>query len=353
MPQKCSDYISQLQDIKELQTRLNQEIEEFLSIKNSKEIGTEDKIEKFKDIYQIKKEIINSDLCRWRARKQVVEITMRMPLAHSREDITFALDYIEEKINNQEKLTRMEIVFLYEPATSQKGSDIKERIKKLKEIRNVDIDEDLPVIFECDSNQVIHNEEELREAIEKKIEVKIYSGDIFIGMFDLLPENVEWIYTRFPEGQIIRKEIELGTGLKNADDFLTQMQKHKPKIEAGQLTQDLLQSLDNFGAERKSKIKLVIMSVRDLGCNDHEVKFDKVYRYAEHVGLKKCPAEVGPQLCLQYGDMVDQPLVIGMSPNNKVNGIPYIFSVTKNRLAVYSRFDNEIIRDDAVIVFCV
>ena len=55
---------------------------------------------------------------------------------------------------------------------------------------------------------------------------------------------------------------------------------------------------------QEEQIDLVVVSVRDLGF-DKTTRYDAICARAKERGLELCPAEVGPQLRLQY---LDQPL---------------------------------------------
>ncbi|MGB8827475.1 MAG: hypothetical protein WCD25_29505, partial [Pseudolabrys sp.] len=73
-------------------------------------------------------------------------------------------------------------------------------------------------------------------------------------------------------------------------------------------------------------VDLVVVSGADLGTQT-EPSLADVYARAQAHGLALAPAEVGPQLRLQY---LDQPigefLYVGMNPINTQSGEPVIFA---------------------------
>lgn len=78
---------------------------------------------------------------------------------------------------------------------------------------------------------------------------------------------------------------------------------------------------------KKRKVDLVNMSVEELGF-PRGAEFKDIYEAAKNQGLDLCPAEVGPQLRLQY---TDQPsgewLVIAMEPIKDSGGVLDLFYV--------------------------
>src|SRR5262249_30831820 len=58
-------------------------------------------------------------------------------------------------------------------------------------------------------------------------------------------------------------------------------------------------------AKMKTDVKLAVLSAAELGVESDESSLSDVYERARRVGLELCPAEVGPQLRLQYRN---QPL---------------------------------------------
>ena len=51
-------------------------------------------------------------------------------------------------------------------------------------------------------------------------------------------------------------------------------------------------------------LQLAVLSAADLGLNSESPSLADVYNLARHVGLELCPAEVGPQLRLEYRDQI-------------------------------------------------
>lgn len=88
---------------------------------------------------------------------------------------------------------------------------------------------------------------------------------------------------------------------------------------------DILEKV-SFSKESKD-IELEIISVAELGLPDGGT-ISQIYAKAKERGLELCPAEVGPQLRLQYKD---QPkgewLLVAMEPITDSDGGLHIFSV--------------------------
>ena len=68
-------------------------------------------------------------------------------------------------------------------------------------------------------------------------------------------------------------------------------------------------------SKARMDVNLVVLSVSELGFRDAGATTAEIYARAQQLGLELCPAEVGPQLRLQY---LDQPLgeflLIAMKP---------------------------------------
>lgn len=97
------------------------------------------------------------------------------------------------------------------------------------------------------------------------------------------------------------KTIQLGTGLKTAEDFCAAIEKASGRV--GDWAKNIM-SKDTFVvADQPIEIKLVIATTKELTGKDVATT-EEVFAGAECIGWKKCPPEVPPQLRLQY---MDQP----------------------------------------------
>ncbi len=209
------------------------------------------------------------------------------------------LTEIEVKTQKGKPLTREDLMFLYEINSSIDGFGYQKdpRIKELLNGRN--ILSDMPIVFECESNQIIHNEEEIKESIKNKVEVKVYIGQIFPNIFKELPPSLEHIYTKFPEGKIQKMEAVIGGQSKKA--LIREM---KDNFKVSDYASDMMNSLDFTVLPNPEKIDLVRLKVGDLGFSS-DATTDEIYSRAEELGLELCPAETGPQLRKQY---LNQPM---------------------------------------------
>jgi hypothetical protein len=116
------------------------------------------------------------------------------------------------------------------------------------------------------------------------------------------------------------KTITLGTGLKTGDDFINALKLAGFNIGQTE-TENLLRGLACTVAGEEIKVALVSVSIHQLGLYDREdngaVRCDDLYCRARDLGLGICPAEVGPQLRLQYPNqprVENARLIVGMEP---------------------------------------
>lgn len=124
------------------------------------------------------------------------------------------------------------------------------------------------------------------------------------------------------------KSIKLGTGFKTADDFRRALKAEGCRI--GAWGDDILGKPAFTASDVEMTLDLVNVSVADLGFKKGATRKD-IYERALSLGLELCPAEVGPQLCLQYQD---QPrgewLLIVMEPIRDSSADLNVFSVEHN-----------------------
>jgi hypothetical protein len=108
-----------------------------------------------------------------------------------------------------------------------------------------------------------------------------------------------------PEKEIQTYDIQIGG--KTKEELIKEM-KEKDLLE-GTWAIDLLNSPDFTTLQETEEIKLVQLTVAELGIFDNATTED-IYKRAGELGLDLCPAEVGPQLRLQSD--VEKWIFIGM-----------------------------------------
>ena len=78
----------------------------------------------------------------------------------------------------------------------------------------------------------------------------------------------------------------------------------------------------------KTSVELFAVSAADLGFDTDVASLADIYGRAQQVGFRLAPAEVAPQLRLQYFDQpIGEFLIIGMEPIKTWEGEPVILSV--------------------------
>ena len=113
------------------------------------------------------------------------------------------------------------------------------------------------------------------------------------------------------------RTLKLGTGLKDADDFRTALTDADCSI--GEWGNDILDNPAFTVSSEEVEVELVNVSVAELGFKNGATRAE-IYERAKELSLDICPAEVGPQLRLQYKDqpesewLFNEWLLIAMDP---------------------------------------
>src|SRR3989338_6762427 len=126
----------------------------------------------------------------------------------------------------------------------------------------------------------------------------------------------------------IFKTINLRTGLKTADDFRKSLRDSGNKVSSG--ANGILGNSAFTVAVKKIKIDLAIKSVDELGFKGGGIR-QQIYGGDNELGLDLCPAEVGPQLRLQYKDQPEEEhLIVAMNPIADSGGALRLFYVERS-----------------------
>ena len=148
--------------------------------------------------------------------------------------------------------------------------------------------------------------------------------------------------------------IKLGTGLKTADDFCKALTADGYFI--GNWSEDILGKPAFKVSKTEQEVELIEVSVRELGFKENTC-YEDIRKRASEFGLDLCPAEVGPQLRLQYKDQSKGiEVVVAMNAITSSDGDPRTFSVSRNNVgdqyldAIYS-YDDIIWSIDDLFVF--
>jgi hypothetical protein len=100
------------------------------------------------------------------------------------------------------------------------------------------------------------------------------------------------------------------------------------RIHVGNRADEILGRAAFNLSKMRRDARLVILAVSELGFEEEGASLDDIYACARQLGFELCPAEVGPQLRLQY---LNQPLGeflhIAMAPIARYSGEPIDFTI--------------------------
>lgn len=249
---------------------------------------------------------------------------------------TKRLKQLWKKNATGEAFDRDDLRFLYaidEPINGF-GYTAHPRIAELRQTRNVEAD--ILVVFECTQEQIAHSIDQINES------TKAYVGKLEPGIFDRLPEGIEHVYTKFPEGPIRRQSIEIGGKDEHELEELLQRNGHqiysytKSMMGHDDFKRSLREPDPKQSDWKKWKLKspeeakLIRLRVEDLGFSGGATT-DQIFARAEELGLELCPPEVGPEFRLQYTNQpMNEDVFVGMKQISVSDGNPSLFRVARH-----------------------
>jgi hypothetical protein len=218
---------------------------------------------------------------------------------------------------NEEK--RKDLRFIYQIDKTIQNTGYGEEDPRIQEIlEGRDKEEDMLTIFECTKYQIANTPNEINE------KTKVYVGQLEPGIFQKFPEDLEYIYTSFPERKIHRETIEIGG--KTAEELIQELEESNMNIS--QRTESMLLNKEEFiHTENREEITLIRLTVRDLGFNTSATT-DQIERRAKELGLELCPPDTGPNYRLQYKDQpLNEWVRVGMKPIHDSVDDPDVFDL--------------------------
>ncbi len=137
------------------------------------------------------------------------------------------------------------------------------------------------------------------------------------------PFNTEHFYSAFPDEKVFMRTLETDPSLKTPEEAEKRLKENG--INIGDYSRDILYKTEFSG--KQERYELVQFTVGELGLKDGTTT-DEIYAKAKELGLELCPAEVGPQLRLQYegGDWK----MIAMKQISDRRGSPDVFGLDLN-----------------------
>lgn len=246
------------------------------------------------------------------------------------------LTAIEKKINQGQELDRNELVFLYEINSPIEGFGYGRdpRIQEIISTRNPK--EDAPIVLECESKEIVYSEENYIQALKENRNIKAYIGPLSSNIFS---QNIEHIYSSFPNGRIEIVETTIGT--KSKEELIKELNERETsnnpeeKIYISNYARSMLQKPEFTINSKSEKLNLIKLKVQDLGFPGSATT-DEIYKRANELGLELCPPEVGPHLRLNYEKVFSREQAkgkyfrIAMKQITGLNGDPDGFDVNRS-----------------------
>jgi len=238
---------------------------------------------------------------------------------HKKSEDMRRLTLLEKKQENDESFTKDELVFLYEVNASIEGFGYERdpRIAELRKDRNAE--EDMLAIFECSKEQIAHVPSQIND------NTKAYVGQLEPGIFQKLPENLEHVYTSFPDKKIRRENVEIGG--KTAEQLILEMDAAGIKIS--DRAKFMLNSPEFVPGQKAEEATLIRLTVADLGFKSN-AKTDQIYERAQSLGLELCPADTGPNYRLKYQNQpLNEFFYMAMKQITDQFGSPSVFELVR------------------------
>ncbi len=160
-------------------------------------------------------------------------------------------------------------------------------------------------------------------------DTRVYVGPLFKNIFH--HKNIEYIYTGFPEGEIIVQSLKVDIGGQPLKDLERNMEKNGLKIS--NTASEMLGRIDfTKQLEGKETRTFCCIKVGHFGF-DTLPNMLQLYEKAKEFGLEVCPPEVAPYIRLQYTDQPNGASLIGtrtIFANFNGEIVPHIFTLYRN-----------------------
>ncbi len=160
----------------------------------------------------------------------------------------------------------------------------------------------------------------------------VYIGEWNIDVFNIVKQylNLTHLYESFPDKKIFMQTLETNPDIDSSEKAEEAL-KNK-NIYTANSVRSMLERTEF--SEKQEEYSLVSFTVKQLGLSTGVI-FDDIIKKAEELGLELCPAEVGPQLRLQYENKNNENekwISIVMSPILDSNNHPRVFGLCWNNL---------------------
>lgn len=229
------------------------------------------------------------------------------------------LTALERKKETDAPFTKDDLVFLYEINAPIEGFGY-ERDPRIVELRaNRNLDEDMLVIFACTKDQIAHVPSEINAT------TKVYVGQLEPGIFKKLPENLEHVYTSFPDKKIRCDQVEIGG--KSAPQLISEMER--VGINISDYAKSILKNREFVPGKNQEDVTLIRLTVAELGFKTGATT-EQIFARAQELGLELCPADTGPNYRLKYRSQpLNEWIYMGMKQISDSDGDPDIFRMER------------------------
>ena len=172
---------------------------------------------------------------------------------------------------------------------------------------------------EVEPNQISTNANEVNE------NTVAYIGKWSIDIYNQIKQypNIKFLYESFPDKKIFVMTLETDPAINSPEKSEAQIKEKGMFL--GDYAKDMLYKTEF--SKTPETYKLVKFTVAELGLKSG-VTTKEIFETAQKLGLDLCPAEIGPQLRLQYEDQPNgEYLRIAMNPISARDGRLNLFRV--------------------------
>jgi hypothetical protein len=245
----------------------------------------------------------------WNIQAQITQAILELGVIVNPDNyIEVYISEIEKKSKANIPLTKAEIIFLYNTYGQAKDP----RIAEILQTRNPK--EDAPIVFDCQPQEIAWDVNQIDE--NTKAYIGPWNGDVFHVLIGY--PNINHLYESFPDKKIFMQTLETDPSINSP-----------AKAEQALAEKDIGLTLSCKYILKKTEFSqipevynLVRFRVEQLGLKQ-DATTDEIYKRAKELALEQCPAEVGPQLRLQYTGR--ELFLIAMKQIADRDGYPCVF----------------------------